>query len=236
MKTVAISDIGLLRKRNEDSYLVKESLGLFVVCDGMGGHNGGDIASKMAVEIIDEMSETLQSSDALSFLEEAITKANSAIWNMAQNNSELFEMGTTLTAAVLRGYKLTVANIGDSSQYLINKKGIRKLTRDHTLAVQMYEQGVLKAEEIRDSGYNHILTRALGIEQEIKIDFFAEGLSPGDKILLCSDGLSDLFDERELFLFFSQNNENLKIIANRLLEQALQRGGHDNITIIVIEI
>lgn len=236
MKTVAISDIGLLRKRNEDSYLVKESLGLFVVCDGMGGHNGGDIASKMAVKTINEMSESLQSSDAICFLQEAIIRANSAIWNMAQNNSELFEMGTTVTAAVIKEQNLTVANIGDSGVFIINNNGIRKLTRDHTLAVQMYEQGLLKAEEIRDSGYNHILTRALGIEQEIKIDFFDENLFPGDKILLCSDGLSDLFNESELFFFFSQNNENLKNIANRLLEQALQRGGHDNITMIVIEI
>jgi protein phosphatase len=236
MKTAVISDIGLIRKRNEDSFLLKESLGLFVVCDGMGGHSGGDTASKMAVEIIDEMSEILQSSEPLSFLQEAIMKANLDIWEMAQNNTELFEMGTTITAAVLRENRLTVANIGDSSLFIINSNGISKLTQDHTLAVEMYENGLLNIDEIRDSGYNHILTRALGIEPNVKIDFVSETLSQGDKVLLCSDGLSDLLHEEEILSAFFEYNKGLQDIANKLLENALGKGGHDNITIIVIEI
>lgn len=236
MKVVGISDLGLHRKKNEDSFLINEALGLFVVCDGMGGHRGGDVASQLAVNTIDDISRAGDFAEAQELLCESINKANQIILQEGNANPEWEGMGTTVTAALLENKTLTVANVGDSSLYIIRDKTIRKITKDHTLAEQMVIDGLLRYEEMRSSPYNHILTRALGIEEEILIDIFTEELETGDCILICSDGLSDLLDENEILALTREAGAKapeLDLIARTLLKHALDKGGYDNITILL---
>ncbi|MDD2620123.1 MAG: Stp1/IreP family PP2C-type Ser/Thr phosphatase [Syntrophomonadaceae bacterium] len=238
MKAVAISDLGLHRKKNEDSYLINQALGLFVVCDGMGGHRGGDIASQMAINTIDTISREKNNNEAQFQLFDIIHKANEVIWKRSQDNPEWDGMGTTITAALVENDKLTVANVGDSSLYIIRNKSICKVTKDHTLAEQMVKEGLLSIEEMRSSSYNHILTRALGVEENVVIDFFEEQLEADDLILICSDGLSDMLDENEILgiiMEFAAKETELDMIVRTLLRQALNRGGYDNITIVMLQ-
>ncbi len=239
MDTAYISDIGLLRKNNEDRYLVMDEYGLFAVCDGMGGHKGGDVASKMAVDCLHEYMLNLAADslrqNPISVLNAAIQKANHLIWLQAQGNSELHEMGTTITAAMIRKKQLAVANVGDSSLYIFRNGKLEKVTRDHTLAEKMVADGLLKNEDKKSSGYNHILTRALGIQEEVKIDNFEHQLYRGDLVLLCSDGLTDMLDDNEIETLLNQE-ENVQKSLDTLLDTALTKGGYDNITIILLRI
>lgn len=239
MEFAVISDTGLLRKQNEDNYLVMESYGLFAVCDGMGGHKGGEIASRIAVDCISEYmaNEVGNNSIAnpLEVLNKAIQKANHVIWQQGQGNPEWHEMGTTVTAALLQKKHLFIANVGDSSLYLYRNGEMNKLTRDHTLAEQMVNDGLIKQEEKRNSAYNHILTRALGVQEKVKIDNFETTVNTGDIILLCSDGLNDMLDENEI-LDILQSGGSIQKETRRLLDAALGKGGFDNITIILLRI
>ena len=239
MDTAYISDIGLFRKNNEDHYLVMDEYGLFAVCDGMGGHKGGDVASKMAVDCLHEYMLNLAadslSQNPISVLNAAIQKANHLIWLQAQGNLELHEMGTTITAAMIRKKQLAVANVGDSSLYVFRNGKLNKITRDHTLAEKMVADGLLKNEDKKSSGYNHILTRALGIQEEVVIDNFEHQLYRGDLVLLCSDGLTDMLDDNEIQTLLNQE-ENVQKSLDTLLDTALTKGGYDNITIILLRI
>lgn len=239
MDIAYISDIGLLRKRNEDHYLVMDKYGLFIVCDGMGGHKGGEIASTLAVENIEEYMLTLSANslweDPISILNAAICKANHLIWLQGQENPEWHEMGTTITAAVINKKQLSVANVGDSSLYMFRNGKLKKITRDHTLAEKMVADGLLKNEDKKNSGYNHILTRALGAQEDVLIDNFEHRLYAGDLVLLCSDGLTDMLENNEIESILNQN-DNLENSINTLLEAALKKGGYDNITIILLRI
>ena len=239
MDIAYISDIGLLRKRNEDHYLVMDKYGLFIVCDGMGGHKGGEIASTLAVENIEEYMLNLSANslweEPISILNAAICKANHLIWLQGQDNPEWHEMGTTITAAVINKKQLSVANVGDSSLYMFRNGKLKKITRDHTLAEKMVADGLLKNEDKKNSGYNHILTRALGAQEDVLIDNFEHRLYAGDLVLLCSDGLTDMLDDNEIETILNQQ-ENLQKSLNTLLDTALTKGGYDNITIILLRI
>ncbi len=155
MRAVGLSDKGLIREKNEDNFLINESKGLFVVCDGMGGHRAGDVASRLAVGIINKAAANSSIEDPIVFLNETIQEANRIIWLKGKENPQYYQMGTTVTAAVIKGKKLTVANIGDSSLFIIRNNSIRKVTRDHTLAEQMVADGISK---YKNKALNHILT------------------------------------------------------------------------------
>jgi serine/threonine protein phosphatase PrpC len=239
MEFAVISDIGLLRKQNEDHYLAMDSHGLFAVCDGMGGHKGGEIASRLAVDCIREYIENEISTEYIenpvAVINNAIQKANYIIWSEGRENPEWHEMGTTITAALVNNQHMSIANVGDSSLYLCRSGNLKKLTRDHTLAEQMVSDGIIKQEEKRNSSYNHILTRALGVQQTVQIDNFEINLDQGDIILLCSDGLSDMLDEDEI-LAILQSGSSVQRLARQLLDAALAKGGYDNITIILLRV
>ncbi|WP_054694645.1 Stp1/IreP family PP2C-type Ser/Thr phosphatase [Syntrophomonas palmitatica] len=236
MEAAAISDIGLVRSDNEDSLLVRIEQGLFIVCDGMGGHKAGEVASSMAVKSIDDDLHKLPGPEIARKLNLAIEKANRMIWEQGRENPEWSEMGTTLTAAVIWDNHLTVANVGDSALYIISNQEIRKITRDHTLAQEMVKDGLLRSEDVRKSGYNHILTRALGVQHSVNIDNFEVEIKTGDIILLCSDGLSDIVWDDEIKDIVITHGQDLEKAVQELLKQALARGGFDNISIILIRI
>lgn len=235
MKVAALSDRGLVRENNEDSYLVDLNRGLLVVCDGMGGHNGGEVASAIAVKTISQI--FAESSEELpGRLVLALEKANSAILYSAQQDPALHGMGTTATLAAFENGIMFVAHIGDSCLYIVQDGRLRKVTRDHTLAQQLLMEGRLKPEDMRSNPYNHILTRALGVEENVNIDSYQEKVHPGDLILLCSDGLSDKVSEGEIEEVLQETSISLEQAAQGLLERALKYGGSDNITIILSRI
>lgn len=236
MKVVALSNTGLVRLKNEDNYLVDEALGLLLICDGMGGHNGGDVASRIAVETIEKEYRNSSITQTGQKLVEALKKANIAIFNQAQKEPSLHGMGTTATAAVISEKTMEIAHIGDSRLYIIRSGSMRKATRDHTLAEQFLADGLLKPEEMRSNPYNHILTRALGVEEDVSIDHYQESLEADDIIMLCSDGLSDLVSEEEMLVVLGDGSLNLNQAAQGLIEKALNYGGSDNITIILSRI
>ncbi|HWP96216.1 MAG TPA: Stp1/IreP family PP2C-type Ser/Thr phosphatase [Syntrophomonadaceae bacterium] len=233
MEVIAITDKGLVRQNNEDSYLVDEAHDLLVICDGMGGHNGGEVASSISVSVIKQ--EFTDREDIAGELQRVVEKANTAVWSQAQKDPSLHGMGTTVTAAVYREGNLFIAHVGDSGLYLIGS-GIRKVTRDHTLAEQLLADGVLKPEDMHSNPYNHILTRALGVEEQIVIDHYQEKVQRGDVVLLCSDGLSDLVSETEIYALVQEGEPPLQEAARSLVDRALSYGGSDNITAILSRI
>lgn len=236
MEVVGLSDLGLKRRKNEDAYLINESWGLYVICDGMGGHRGGDVASQLAIKTINDCFEKDLLEKNISLLNHSIQQANNIIWEQGNINPEWHEMGTTVTAALINGLKLEIAHVGDSGCYLFRAAEINRINRDHTLAQEMVDQGIIKTSEKRLSSYNHILTRALGVERQVLVDNYELELSEGDLLLLCSDGLSDMLEENEILNIVAGFEDDLNKTASMLLQQALERGGFDNITLILIRI
>ena len=238
MQAAGISHIGLVREKNEDKYIMDLQQKLFVICDGMGGHKGGKIASAMAAQVIERQYTSNDEQDRAAALNAAINAANQKIWQAGSDNPEYQEMGTTATAAVIAGERLIVAHVGDSSLFLLRDGQIRKITTDHTLARQMVIDGLLGEDEIRTCAYNHILTRAVGVQANIEIDNYTEVIQPGDQIILCSDGLTDMLADEEILEIMNENKAaaDLDQLARALVDAALNKGGYDNTTIIVLGI
>ncbi|NLF44500.1 MAG: Stp1/IreP family PP2C-type Ser/Thr phosphatase [Syntrophomonadaceae bacterium] len=238
MQAAGISHIGLVREKNEDKYIMDLQQKLFVICDGMGGHKGGKIASAMAAQVIERQYTSNDEQDRAAALNAAINAANQKIWQVGSDNPEYQEMGTTATAAVIAGERLIVAHVGDSSLFLLRDGQICKITTDHTLARQMVMDGLLDEDEVRTCSYNHILTRAVGVQENIEIDNYTEIIQPGDQIILCSDGLTDMLAEEEMLEIMNENKAaaDPEQLARALVDAALNKGGYDNITIIVLVI
>ncbi|MEN6326433.1 MAG: Stp1/IreP family PP2C-type Ser/Thr phosphatase [Syntrophomonas sp.] len=235
MKAVGISEIGLVRQKNEDSFLVDQEHGLFAVCDGMGGHKAGEVASCLAVQTIAGNVSFKTADEAREALTSAIEKANVIIHQEGLENIDLQDMGTTVTAVAFIDDQMVVAHVGDSSLFLIHNNSIAKITRDHTLAEKMVTDGLLQVEELRRNAYNHILTRAVGTTENIVIDIFVREIAGGDIILLCTDGLTDLLEEQDIKRIVAAQND-LNQAAQDLINLALTRGGHDNITTVLISV
>lgn len=237
MEAAAVTDRGLVRTRNEDSYFIDEQRALFILCDGMGGHKAGNIASQLAVEVINREYQVQNESQIHASLNQAVQMANLEIWEAGNRNLEFRDMGTTAVVAVLYQlngqFKITIANVGDSRLYLIRGGQIRQVTVDHTVAEQMHIQGIISREEAIRSPYSHVLTRALGTHSVTQPDLFEEDLQEGDLIVMCSDGLSDMLMETEI-LDISQRESDIDRMSRLYLQTALERGGHDNITVIII--
>lgn len=226
-----VSHTGLVRSKNQDRYLVAPERHLFVVCDGMGGHKGGEVAASLAIDVID-MSYG-HGIDPITGLRNAIDTANRLIFTKGGQIPEYHEMGTTLTAAVIDNNRLYVAHVGDSSLYLIKEHCIEKITRDHTLAQQMVDDGILGSAEAKNHSFSHVLTRALGVVSSVDIDFYCNEVREGDYILLATDGLTDLVEDEEILGVVRRS----RMEAHRVLVRiALERGGHDNLTVILIQV
>lgn len=235
MQVVGISNIGLHRKKNEDSFLIDKEKNLFVVCDGMGGHKGGDTASQLAITILNQNIDISDSSNIEAVLLKAVEAANLAIIKKGSQHEHLHEMGTTLTAAIISDSILTVAHVGDSGLFLLRNNTIRKITHDHTLAQKLLNDGLINADEVKCNAYNHVLTRALGINDKLHVDILTQELFPQDLIIICSDGLTDLLTNEEI-LKLAMENEDLENLTQELMNKALAKGGYDNITFILIRV
>ena len=239
MRVFSATDVGQKRKMNQDYVFVSESpVGnlptLFVVADGMGGHNAGDYASSHAVQtLVDEIRED-KDFNPIKIIRHAIETANTEILNQAQNNESLKGMGTTIVAATIVGHYAYVANVGDSRLYVVQDQ-IHQVTKDHSLVQEMVRMGELKAEEAKNHPDKNIITRALGAERTVDIDFFDLKLEPGSTILMCSDGLSNMVEDAKMEEIILDSEINLDRKGRRLLREANQNGGKDNIAIILVE-
>lgn len=229
-----LSDIGNCRKINEDyvGYFENEDLKVYVIADGMGGHNAGEVASKMAVESTIEYIKASDSlEDAEEVLVESILYSNKKINELSNSDNEMKGMGTTITACLLIGEELIVANVGDSSCYVLNEDGITKVTKDHSLVQQLIDEGSITESEAASHPNKNIITRALGTYQNVKVDTFELTFGCNDKIILCTDGLSNEVNLNEMY-DIARNYDNVTA-CRMLVDLANSRGGRDNISIIV---
>lgn len=238
MKTFFITDKGRTRDMNQDYMFVSQTPvgnlpNLFIVADGMGGHNAGDYASRYAVEIMVRKIHACEKKEPAAVFEHAITAANQELLLRSREELELAGMGTTAVLASIEGSCLTVANIGDSRLYVLNEE-ITQITRDHSLVEEMVRMGELEAAEAREHPDRNIITRAIGATDEVVADFFEVDLKERDTVLLCSDGLNNMMTDEEILEIMNSGGE-LADRVTRLMEQANENGGKDNITAIGIE-
>ena len=239
MKSFAITDVGLKRKDNQDYvYCTEEGIGhlpnLFVVADGMGGHNAGDTASRTCVETLCDHIENSDLTTPVSILNEAVMAAHAKVLVLARSFPEFEGMGTTLVAATIIDNTLYTANIGDSRLYIL-RDSLRQITEDHSLVEEMVKSGEIEKNEVRSHPNRNIITRALGIGKDIRPDYFEIELEPDDIILMCSDGLTNMLEDSEIEYMIKKNRGNPDKAAMELLTRANESGGRDNITILIVE-
>ena len=241
MKTVGNSDIGRLRQNNEDAFRfgrIDDSVCWAVVCDGMGGASGGQIASTVAADMVSKKIEkcynkSMSESSIENMLLSAITTANVTVYDRAIADEFLNGMGTTIVAAVIKNGHINVAHVGDSRAYLIRDGEIRQITKDHSLVQEMFDQGQLSRSELKNNNLRNIITRALGVSEGVEIEFNNAELGKGDVLLLCSDGLTnEVTDEQILSIFETTKFE---LYPAKLIEQANKAGGKDNITVVAVQ-
>lgn len=224
------TDVGRVREQNEDSLLVREPL--FVVADGMGGHEAGEVASELAVNTMDALSATIIDGATL---KNAIIQSNRAIINAARTGVGRPGMGTTMTTAYVTGTTLFVGQVGDSRAYLLHGGILQQITHDHSLMAELIEAGQITEEEARVHPNRSIITRALGNDPATEPDIFELTVEAGDRLLLCSDGLSGLVEDDELLRILQQSPDPQRT-ADLLVAAANANGGHDNITAIVVDV
>ena len=238
MKVYAVTDVGRVRDSNQDycSYIT-EPIGdlpnLFLVADGMGGHKSGDLASRFTVETFRELVQSYDSLDTVTILTNAVKEVNKLLIRKSLESSDYEGMGTTLVAATIEGATLKVANVGDSRLYII-KEDICQITRDHSLVEEMVQRGQLEKDEARTHANKNIITRAIGVDNDVTPEIFSVDLDEGSKILMCTDGLTNMVDDNRIQRLIKKGGT-VKDITERLLDAALESGGKDNITVMVID-
>ena len=243
--SAALTDVGRVRENNEDSYLVADNYGLYVVADGMGGHVGGQMASSLAVKAVHETISSMQqeidigakvepieSSPVPRLLASAVRTACATIYETAQQDPDLQGMGTTVTSLLVRDGRAFVAHVGDSRCYLQRHDRIIQVTDDHSLVNEQVKAGLITREQGRQSRFKNIITRSVGFERDVAVDTFALPLQVGDKLLMCSDGLANFVDDTEIGLALATLP--LSEVPPRMVELANERGGDDNITVVCV--
>lgn len=248
MRIVAagITDIGRKRDRNEDSFLINDELQLFVVADGMGGHAGGEFASALAVNTVEEiilgMELPTEARDAdpdpvetiKDRMREAVRLAGHRIHEWANEHPEFRGMGTTVVVVLIHGGNAYLAHVGDSRIYAVRERAIHQATEDHSLVAQAIREGLLTEEQARFHRVRNVITRALGFDPMVEVDVHVQAVVRGDVFLLCSDGLSGKVDEGEMRDAVLQHDP--QEAARHLVGLACQRGGEDNITVVVVRV
>lgn len=241
MQSWGLTDPGCVRTQNQDAYRMEQldrSTLLCVLCDGMGGAKSGNIASTLAVEVFVEeirrsWMKNMEDDRIDQMMRSAVKLANFTVYDQAAQIEEFSGMGTTLVAALIRGKKATLVNVGDSRAYGINRSGIVQITKDHSLVQLMVDRGDLTPEMAKSYPGKNFITRAIGTETMVMCDIYHWEVSKGDYILLCSDGLSNLMDDQEI-LFEVVHGVNKQHCCKRLLNIAKNRGAPDNVTSVLI--
>lgn len=223
------TDVGRIREHNEDNLLVRPPL--FVVCDGMGGHEAGEVASEIAIDVIARQAPAKLDADALG---QAVEEANLAIFQAVRAGTGKEGMGTTCTACMVQGTKLLIAQSGDSRAYLVHKGRLQQLTRDHSLVQDLIESGEITQAEARIHPWRSYITRALGIDPAMRPDLYELKIAAGDRIMICSDGLYSMVDDPEIERILNDEPEP-QLACDALVATANEHGGHDNVTVIVVD-
>lgn len=240
MKSFSITDIGKKRTVNQDYLFCHETKigkfpNLFIVADGMGGHRAGDYASRLCVNKVAEAVEATMMITPISIFNEAVEYANRAVFGEASENEEYEGMGTTFVGAVIYDKTLYVANIGDSRLYVMGDK-LTQITEDHSLVEEMVKKGEIRKEEARSHPNKNIITRALGTNKTVVADYFELELEEGNIILLCSDGLTNMVEDEEIYRILRQCEGDLQSAGEKLVARANEYGGKDNIAIVLVQV
>ena len=242
MRIAAKTDAGRVRQLNEDCFGVGELPGGFawaVICDGMGGAVGGDIASRSAVQRISEtltssFQEHMSSRSIKNLLMTALDNANTRVFDLSQANESLTGMGTTVVAAIVNGRRAYIAHAGDSRAYLLTEGEPLQLTKDHSVVQVMVDTGQITEDEARFHPRKNLITRVLGVGETLEADYCEEELPPGSVLLLCTDGLTNCMEPEEIAAMRDQTD--ISALADELVQLANERGGPDNITVVAVEI
>ncbi len=242
MRIVGKTDIGMVRDTNQDAFKIVAlgtGSGLALVCDGMGGARGGDTASTIAKKVITETiqktyQDVMGAEAVKAMVLEAVASANRAIYQTAKDHPEYTGMGTTVVLSLLHQKRAYIAHVGDSRLYLMREHSLTQITRDHSFIQEMVDRGEISPEEARVHPNKNIITRAVGVHWDVDVDFYSLDLYPGDKLLLCTDGLTNLCPDEKLADVIS--SDSIEEAAETLICTANQEGGHDNITVVIVEV
>ena len=243
-----LSDTGQKRPHNEDSAVTDNSIGLAVVADGMGGYKAGEVASAIAAQLIlEDVHAAIRSgadfdktrnggvlSVASETIRDAIVRANAEIYRTAQEVPQCQGMGTTVVAILYHGSSVTIAHVGDSRVYRLRADKFEQITRDHSLIQELVDRGFFTPEEAAANTPKNLVTRALGIEMNVEVDVQEQEANPNEIYLLCSDGLNDMVDDEEIHLTLSKYSANLAEAASELVRLANEKGGKDNISVVLV--
>lgn len=243
---VRLTDVGLKRDHNEDAVAGDVESGLLVLADGMGGYKAGEVASEIAVlTIVAEIKEALLDFEPghqdlitgmqreSTLIQDAVAKANADIYHVSQTQPQCAGMGTTLVVALFTNDRVLVGHIGDSRMYRLRGEEFSQITEDHSLLQEQLKAGLISPEEAKVSSNKNLVTRALGVDPEVELELHEYDVRPGDLYLLCSDGLSDLLEDEEIYLTLSSLSANLELAAHQLVQMANDYGGKDNISVIL---
>ena len=240
MRAYGKTDVGRVRENNQDAFIcgrLSDDALFVVVCDGMGGANGGNVASAMAVKVISDRiteiyREGLAPGSVRNLLESAIAAANVEIFDTAMADPGLRGMGTTVVAAILDGRRLSLAHVGDSRAYLIGPPGIEQITRDHSIVQAMVEKGQLTQAQAKNHPRKHFITRALGVEETVECDYGEWTIPEETRLLICTDGLTNMVESEEIYALVRSGDE--AGAPDRLIHAANMAGGSDNITAVLV--
>lgn len=237
MRWSKITERGPVRLKNEDALCACPELGLYAVADGMGGHKAGEIASMLALKTLENHCRQHQTGGGWqrALLEEAVAAANQAVYQDARMNPERRGMGTTITACLLGGQKLLVANVGDSRALLLRTGGLTKLTSDHSLVQELINGGGITEADAFKHPRRNVLTRALGIAPLVEVDVFEYDVMVGDRVLICTDGLSSFVEEKRIGELMELSDDPEETVS-LLRDEAITAGSNDNITIICMAV
>lgn len=233
------TDVGLKRENNQDTILVDKDLGLYIVADGMGGHKGGEVASSMAVDVVREVvASYIQTGRKIpppELLKVAYSEASARIYKASTvDNPELAGMGTTMVCALLKDDQIFIGNVGDSRAYLMRDDLMWQVTEDHSLVNEQIRAGVIKPGEEKDVVGKNVITRSVGFEHIVNVDVISRKVIPNEKILLCSDGLSGMINDREIFRICQRNSS--KEAVTVCINEAKRAGGDDNISVVIFDV
>jgi serine/threonine protein phosphatase PrpC len=248
LRAVAETDTGRVREHNEDAIAWDTEIGLFVLADGMGGYNAGEVAAGIATKTISTIvreafgSQELEGVDRATglrrvsiVLRDAILRANKIIYQTSKTQPQCEGMGTTVVAALLHDNRVTVAHVGDSRLYRLRSERLERLTLDHSLLQELVDRGFYSPEEAQRATNKNYVTRALGVEPGVDVEIHEHPVQKGDVFLLCSDGLSDMIEDEDIHLTITTFNANLQTVAKQLIQLANDNGGRDNVSVMIAQ-
>lgn len=246
MNSFGITDKGIVRRENQDSYIVekcdRQKASVVVICDGMGGAKAGDLASQLSSKaFVSRIYETVSSRRRYKgsferLLKKSCDEANGVVYEYSGFDSEYTGMGTTLVGGVITRKRAYLVNVGDSRAYHISHKGISQITKDHSYVQELVDSGAISVSEARYHPKKNIITRALGVDSSVESDYFELPLSRGDAVLLCSDGLSNMLSDDEIYSTFVESGSSAELCCNNLMKTALDRGARDNVSIVLVTV